>query len=38
MTSTHKCNDLLRHPAKVEITDCPIPLKRMRREATRQNR
>lgn len=38
MTPTHKCNDSLRHPTKVEITDCPIPPKRMRREATRQNR
>ncbi|XP_061025692.1 structural maintenance of chromosomes flexible hinge domain-containing protein 1 isoform X2 [Eubalaena glacialis] len=34
MTPTRKCNDSLRHP----MTDCPIPPKRMRREATRQNR
>ncbi|EQB79087.1 elastin microfibril interface located protein 2-like protein [Camelus ferus] len=32
MTPTRKCNDSLRHPT----TDCPIPPKRMRREATRQ--
>ncbi|XP_004683823.1 PREDICTED: structural maintenance of chromosomes flexible hinge domain-containing protein 1 [Condylura cristata] len=38
MTPTRKCNDSLRHPTKIEITDCPIPPKRMRREATRQNR
>jgi len=38
MTPTRKCNDSLRHPAKVEMTDCPVPPKRMRREASRQNR
>ncbi|MBZ3887166.1 Structural maintenance of chromosomes flexible hinge domain-containing protein 1 [Sciurus carolinensis] len=38
MTPTRKCNDSLRHSTKVEMTDCPIPPKRMRRESTRQNR
>ncbi|NP_001245095.1 structural maintenance of chromosomes flexible hinge domain-containing protein 1 isoform X1 [Macaca thibetana thibetana] len=38
MTPIRKCNDSLRHSPKVEMTDCPIPPKRMRREATRQNR
>uniref|UniRef100_A0A8C5ZGB7 Structural maintenance of chromosomes flexible hinge domain containing 1 n=1 Tax=Marmota marmota marmota TaxID=9994 RepID=A0A8C5ZGB7_MARMA len=38
MTPTRKCNDSLRHSTKVEMTDCPIPPKRMRRETTRQNR
>lgn len=37
MTPTSKCNDTF-HPTKVEMTDCPIPPKRMRRESTRQNR
>nr|BAK62894.1 hypothetical protein [Pan troglodytes] len=38
MTPIRKCNDSLRHSPKVETTDCPVPPKRMRREATRQNR
>lgn len=38
MTPTRKCNDSLCHPTKVEMPDCPIPAKRMRREVTRQNR
>lgn len=38
MTPIRKCNDSLRHSPKVEMTDCPIPPKRMRREAARQNR
>lgn len=38
MTPTRKCNDSLRHSTKVEVVDCPIPPKRMRRETTRQNR
>ncbi|XP_021120852.1 structural maintenance of chromosomes flexible hinge domain-containing protein 1 isoform X2 [Heterocephalus glaber] len=38
MTPTRKCNDSLHHSAKVEMTECPVPPKRMRREATRQNR
>ncbi|KAF6089412.1 structural maintenance of chromosomes flexible hinge domain containing 1 [Phyllostomus discolor] len=38
ITLTPKCNDSLRHPTKVEMTDCPIPPKRMRREVIRQNR
>uniref|UniRef100_A0A2I2ZYR5 Structural maintenance of chromosomes flexible hinge domain-containing protein 1 n=1 Tax=Gorilla gorilla gorilla TaxID=9595 RepID=A0A2I2ZYR5_GORGO len=37
MTPIRKCNDSLRHSPKVETTDCPVPPKRMRREATRQN-
>uniref|UniRef100_A0A5F4VRW1 SMC hinge domain-containing protein n=1 Tax=Callithrix jacchus TaxID=9483 RepID=A0A5F4VRW1_CALJA len=38
MTPIHKCNDSLRQSPKVEMTDCPIPPKSMRREVTRQNR
>ncbi|XP_036028961.1 structural maintenance of chromosomes flexible hinge domain-containing protein 1 [Onychomys torridus] len=38
MTPTRKCNDSFCHSAKIELTECPIPTKRMRRESTRQNR
>ncbi|XP_023609983.1 structural maintenance of chromosomes flexible hinge domain-containing protein 1 isoform X5 [Myotis lucifugus] len=38
VTPTRKGSDSLGHPTKVEMTDCPIPPKRMRREVTRQNR
>ncbi|XP_012507531.1 PREDICTED: structural maintenance of chromosomes flexible hinge domain-containing protein 1 [Propithecus coquereli] len=38
MTPTRKSNDSLRHSAKVEVADCPVPPKRMRRETIRQNR
>ncbi|XP_060056746.1 structural maintenance of chromosomes flexible hinge domain-containing protein 1 isoform X2 [Erinaceus europaeus] len=38
MTPTRKSSESLRHPTKVEVADCPIPPKRMRRETTRQNR
>ncbi|KAL1770661.1 structural maintenance of chromosomes flexible hinge domain-containing protein 1 isoform X1 [Sigmodon hispidus] len=38
MTPTQKGNDSFCHAAKIELTECPIPTKRMRRESTRQNR
>ncbi|XP_070276661.1 structural maintenance of chromosomes flexible hinge domain-containing protein 1 isoform X2 [Myotis yumanensis] len=38
VTPTRKGSDSLGHPTKVEMTDCPNPPKRMRREVTRQNR
>ncbi|KAL6039937.1 hypothetical protein STEG23_004354 [Scotinomys teguina] len=38
MTPTRKCNDSFCHSAKIELTECPVPTKRMRRESTRQNR
>ncbi|CAH6792043.1 Smchd1 [Phodopus roborovskii] len=38
MTPTRKCNDSVCHTAKIELTECPIPTKKMRRESTRQNR
>ncbi|KAL6087961.1 hypothetical protein STEG23_032158, partial [Scotinomys teguina] len=37
MTPTRKCNDSFCHSAKIELTECPVPTKRMRRESTRQN-
>ncbi|KAM7316296.1 structural maintenance of chromosomes flexible hinge domain-containing protein 1 isoform X1 [Alexandromys fortis] len=38
MTPAWKCNDSFCHSPKIELTECPIPTKRMRRESTRQNR
>ncbi|XP_034339895.1 structural maintenance of chromosomes flexible hinge domain-containing protein 1 [Arvicanthis niloticus] len=38
MTPMRRCSELLCHSPKIEVTDCPIPTKRMRRESTRQNR
>ncbi|XP_059562520.1 structural maintenance of chromosomes flexible hinge domain-containing protein 1 isoform X3 [Myotis daubentonii] len=38
VTPTRKGSDSLGHPTKIEMTDCPNPPKRMRREVTRQNR
>ncbi|KAL6041029.1 hypothetical protein STEG23_019169, partial [Scotinomys teguina] len=37
MTPTRKCNDSFCHSAKIELTEYPVPTKRMRRESTRQN-
>lgn len=38
MTPVRRCNESLCHSPKIEVTECPIPTKRMRRESTRQNR
>ncbi|XP_075812577.1 structural maintenance of chromosomes flexible hinge domain-containing protein 1 [Microtus pennsylvanicus] len=38
MSPAWKCNDSFCHSPKIELTECPIPTKRMRRESTRQNR
>lgn len=38
MSPAWKCNDSFCHTPKIELTECPIPTKRMRRESTRQNR
>lgn len=38
MTPMRRCNDSLCLSPKIEMTECPIPTKRMRRESVRQNR
>ncbi|XP_005082624.1 structural maintenance of chromosomes flexible hinge domain-containing protein 1 [Mesocricetus auratus] len=38
MTPTRKCNDSFCQSPKIELIECPIPTKKMRRESTRQNR
>ncbi|CAO2616870.1 Structural maintenance of chromosomes flexible hinge domain-containing protein 1 [Lemmus lemmus] len=38
MTPAWKCNDSFCQSPKIELTECPIPTKRMKRESTRQNR
>lgn len=38
MTPMRRCSDSLCLSPKIEVTECPIPTKRMRRESIRQNR
>ncbi|XP_003511510.2 structural maintenance of chromosomes flexible hinge domain-containing protein 1 isoform X1 [Cricetulus griseus] len=38
MTPTRKCIDSFCQSTKIEMIECPIPTKKMRRESTRQNR